>query len=249
MQVSERQPCSEQSGSARIPRRWILLLLACVLVAAMVGYAIGMAEQSRQFSTVEASNKALLEEVAELRDQKHQARLKLARLESDRAVDTQAMKEARKAIVALETRVSELESDLGFYRNIMSPSETEKGFQLDRFVLTPTDQERVFEYALVAIQAGDNERFLSGRLVITISGAQDGGPLELRLHDVSKDVDNEGIEYRFRYFQDVEGRVVLPEGFQPEEVRVVARGRRTSEPVLEEVWNWEDLLVRESPNS
>ena len=249
MQVSKRQPCSEQSGSARIPRRWILLLLACVLMAAMVGYAVGMAEQGRRFSMVETSNKALLEEVAELRDQKHQARLRLASLESDRAVDTQAMKEARKTIVALETRVSELESDLGFYRNIMSPSEAEKGFQLDRFVLKPTGQERVFEYALVAIQAGDNERFLSGRLIVTISGTQDGRPLELRLHDVSKDVEDEGIKYRFRYFQDVEGRVMLPEGFQPEEVRIVARGPSRSKPVFEEAWNWEDLLVRESPNS
>ncbi len=247
--VSGRQSFSETSGYANPLWRRILLLLACVSVAAMAGYAAGLAEQNRRFSMVETSNQALLEEVAGLRDRHHQARLKLARLEGDRAVDAQALREARATIVALETRLAELESDLGFYRNIMAPAEAERGFQLDSFVLRPTGQNRMFDYALVVIQAGNNERYLSGRVVVTIRGVLDENPVEIELHELSDKVEAAGIKYQFRYFQDIEGRLSLPEGFQPEEVRVVARARKRSEPVLEGTWGWSDLLVRKTPNS
>lgn len=247
--VNRRQLFSEQYGKANQGWLRVLLLLVCVSVAVMAGYAAGLADQNGRFSMVETANNELLEEVANLRDQQHQARLKLARLESGRVMDAQAMREARATIVSLETRVSELESDLGFYRNIMSPSETEKGFQLDRFSVKATEQNRVFDYALVVIQIGNNERFLSGRIAVTITGVKNGKLVEFGLRELSGDGDEGDIKYRFRYFQDIVGRLMLPEGFRPERVRLVARAPNREKPVLEEAWSWSDLVVRESPNS
>lgn len=238
------QTLSSKRAERRHPWwRSTLLVLVFSLAAGIVGYAGGLAEQNRRLVMVETSNQALLNEVATLRDQHQQLRLQLASQQGNHRVDIEALREARSTIVALKTELAELTSDLGFYRSIMAPSEMERGFQLDSFQLSPADGEGVFDYDLVVIQVGNNERFRSGWIRLVIEGVRNDEPLTLELHEVSENADESGIRYRFRYFQDIEGRLVLPEGFQPESVQVVASARNRSQPLLDVTRAWSQLLA------
>ncbi|NWO08004.1 MAG: hypothetical protein HLX50_20560 [Alteromonadaceae bacterium] len=262
--MTDRATLSSGSLLNRYRRRLVLWLTAGVLAAGMVGYGAGLQDAQRRLVAQESDNERLLREVSELRDRNYQARLELARLESEVAVDSQALNEARSTIAGLEQRNAALESDLGFYRSIMAPSETEKGFRVDSFRLNSAPESGVYHYSLMVTQVGNNDRFLSGRIRITFSGASEVSPDEpggsdsgehpdsadtLALHELADNVEKDGIEYRFRYFQAIDGRLKLPEGFTPAQVRMQVTARSRGEKLLDRSWRWSELLAAGQSNS
>ena len=83
----------------------------------------------------------LEEQVEDLREQNREASQQLVNLERGRTIDAQALNQARRSIVDLETRIASLKADLTFYKNIMAPSETSKGLQVDRFTMQQGRQD------------------------------------------------------------------------------------------------------------
>lgn len=221
--------------------RRTMILLAFTLVAAIAGYAAGLAQGGFRFSSAEASNEQLVDEVRSLRDQFRTARQNLVNLERGRAIDEQALREARNTIVGLETRISELEADLTFYRNIMAPSETSKGLQVDSFTLASARGDNTYRFKMVLTQVGNNNSFIAGQVAVNIIGRLDGEKEVIALRDLSDDIEDLGVRFRFRYFQDVEGTLSLPQGFEPYEIQVVAQAQGRNASQAERTFDWEQL--------
>ncbi|AXS84305.1 MULTISPECIES: DUF6776 family protein [Marinobacter] len=217
------------------------ILLVFTLVAAIAGYATGLAQGGFRFSSAEESNQVLESEVEKLRKDYREARQQLINLERGRAIDEQALNRARKTIVDLETRIASLQSDLTFYKNIMAPSETSKGLQVDSVTLTPSRSQGAYDFKLVLTQVGNNKSYISGVVAVNVIGLRDQEKEVIALRDLSEDIEDLGVKFRFRYFQDVEGTLALPEEFEPIEIQVVAQaeGRKSSQ--AERTFNWDDL--------
>ena len=126
----------------------------------------------------------------------------------------------------------------------MAPSETSKGLQVDRFSLASDRQVGVYNFKLVLTQVGNNKSYISGVVAVNIIGARDGEKEIIALRDLSQEIEALGVKFRFRYFQDVEGKLALPDGFEPLEVQVVAQaeGRKSSQ--AERTFSWDDLTEK-----
>lgn len=218
-----------------------LILLAFTIIAAAAGYAAGLAQGGFRFTSAEASNERLEDQVATLKTRYREARQQLVNLERGKLIDEQALNQARNIIVELETRAGDLKSDLTFYKNIMAPSETSKGLQVDRFSLASDREAGVYNFKLVLTQVGNNKSYISGVVAVNIIGKRGDEKEIIALRDLSQDIKDLGVKFRFRYFQDVEGKLTLPGGFEPFEVQVVAQaeGRKSSQ--AERTFNWDDL--------
>lgn len=217
------------------------ILLTFTVIAALAGYAAGLAQGGFRFSDVSASNEVLEEELDDLRSNYKEARQQLVNLERGKAIDAQALKQARTTIVELETRIASLKSDLTFYKNIMAPSETSKGLQVDSLTLAPDYQPGVWDFKLVLIQVGNNKNYISGVVAVNVIGMRDEEKEVIALRDLSQDIEDLGVKFRFRFFQNVEGTLALPDDFEPVEVQVVAQaeGRKSSQ--AERTFDWDDL--------
>ncbi|MBW4935602.1 DUF6776 family protein [Marinobacter sp. F4206] len=226
----------------RLRRTAILLIFS--VVAAIAGYATGLAQGGFRFSSVAASNDVLEEELDTLRDDYTEARQQVINLDRGRVIDEQALNQARRTIVELETRIASLKSDLTFYKNIMAPSETSKGLQVDSFTMAPDRQPGAFDFKLVLTQVGNNKSYISGVVAVNVIGLRDEEKEVIALRDLSQDIEDLGVKFRFRYFQDVEGLLVLPDGFEPLEIQVVAQaeGRKSSQ--AERTFDWDDLTEK-----
>ena len=240
----QRKPAEEYVVIRHRPgyrlRRTAILLIFTV-VAAIAGYATGLAQGGFRFSSAEESNQVLEDEVEALREDYRKARQQLINLERGRVIDEQALNQARKTIVELETRIVSLQSDLTFYKNIMAPSETSKGLQVDSFTLVPARNGDSYDFKLVLTQVGNNKSYISGVVAVNVIGLRDEEKEVIALRDLSEDIADLGVKFRFRYFQDVEGSLKLPEEFEPLEIQVVAQaeGRKSSQ--AERTFNWDDL--------
>ncbi|HLT14322.1 MAG TPA: DUF6776 family protein [Marinobacter sp.] len=221
--------------------RRTVILLTFTLVAAVAGYLAGMAQGGFRFSSAEESNDQLVQEVDDLREQYRKARQNLVNLDRGRAIDEQALREARNAIVDLETRISELEADLTFYRNIMAPSETSKGLQVDSFTLVPARKNGTFGFKMVLTQVGNNNRYVAGLVAVNVIGTLGGEKEVIALRDLSEDIEDLGIKFRFRYFQDIEGSLSLPDKFEPLEIQVVAQAEGQKASQAERTFDWQQL--------
>lgn len=228
--------------------RRALIVAALAAIAAVAGYAAGFVQGGAHSFNAEVSNDRLESEreelegkIAGLEIDYREAQQQLASLERGKLVDEQALKQARNIIVELETRVSALQSDLTFYKNIMAPSETSKGLQVDQFTLASKRQVGVYSFKLVLTQVGNNKSYISGVVAVNIIGVRNGEKEVIALRDLSQEIEDLGVKFRFRYFQDVEGQLTLPKGFEPLEVQVVAQaeGRKSSQ--AERAFNWDDL--------
>ncbi|WP_273206882.1 DUF6776 family protein [Marinobacter subterrani] len=217
------------------------ILLVFTIVAAVAGYAAGLAQNGFRFSSAEQSNQLLEKEVETLRTDFREARQQLVNLERGQVIDEQALNQARKTIVDLETRIASLQSDLTFYKNIMAPSEASKGLQVDNFTLAPSPGRGAYDFKLVLTQVGNNKSYISGVVAVNVIGLRDEEKEVIALRDLSGDIEDLGVKFRFRYFQDVEGTLSLPEDFQPIEIQVVAQaeGRKSSQ--AERTFNWDEL--------
>lgn len=221
--------------------RRTLILLAFSITAAVLGYVTGMAQGGFRFSAVEDSRDRLEEQVEQLRDQNREASQQLVNLERGRTIDAQALNQTRRTIVALETQIASLKADLTFYKNIMAPSETSKGLQVDRLSIQSARQAGAYNFKLVLTQVGDNKSYISGVVAVNVIGRRNEEKEVIALRDLSDDIDDLGVKFRFRYFQDIEGLLRVPDDFEPLELQVVARAEGSKSSQAERTFDWDEL--------
>lgn len=214
-----------------------LIAIAVVLLLLVAAYLFGGWHYGEQFRSASSENRELRERVAALSEQNEALERTVVRLEQGAAVDRQALHEAREHILDLENQLKQERSELALFRTIVAPEESETGLQIQRMDVTETRATGRWRYNLVLTQIGENSAFLSGDASVHVLGEQNGELVRKPLAELSDEVDDEGITFRFRYFQRFSGVLTLPEGFSPKEVVVIATSGRTER---ERVFDWYD---------
>jgi hypothetical protein len=68
----------------------------------------------------------------------------------------------------------------------------------------------------------------------------------LALRDISEQQTALGIKFRFKYFQDITGDLLVPEGFKPTSIQVVAQSKGKKASRLEQSFEWQKLIDQKS---
>ncbi len=137
-------------------------------------------------------------------------------------------------------REAELQKKVAFYQQVMAPELDEDGFLIDGFHLEPTLSERVYRFELVLIQQKKIKQSLTGNLKITLMGSEQEKSRQYALKDLLIEQDGKGLKFGFKYFQVIQGKMLLPEGFTPEKVSVHASiyQNRRKKGELTTVFDW-----------
>ena len=224
-------------------RRWrapMLILGVLILLAASVsgsywlGYRGGLGDQH---NAVKERDRLRLVR-ADLERDNQSLRQQVANLELGSEVDRKAGESVRAEVIALRDEIARLEEDISFYRGLMSPSENEQGLTIGSLNLLQSTIPGGFDYKLVVQQLATRHELLNGVLTFTIAGKRDGTPAKLLLKDVSAEVDSENIKLRFKYFQTIEGRLRLPDNFEPERIELTARTKGNNSETIRKSFGW-----------
>lgn len=218
----------------------ILLLVTAGAVAASYywGHRQGMTEQADAV----AERDELRGKVVDLTREADELRQQVANLRLGSEVDQQASEEMRNQVIQLREEIAALEEDITFYRGLMSPSDNNSGLTIGSLNVIGTGIPRQYEYKLVVQQLATNHQVLSGHLNFNIVGRRGEETETLSLHQLSDQVDSRDIRLRFRYFQNIEGRLTLPEGFEPERIELAAQSSGGNRETVEKKFGW---LVQE----
>lgn len=225
-------------------RRWLIALALVALmlgigqVAFWVGYKQGMASQDVTLQDLHA----LRTELDNVRAESSELRQRYENVRIGAEVDKKSLEEVRAEVVDLRENIAELEEENQFYRNLMAPSDDKKGLNFGSVELTETENDRHFRFKIVMQQLATNHEVLNGTLNVNIVGQRDGEVAVLPLSELSTDISSANIKLRFKYFQNVEGKLVLPIDFDPERVELEARSTGRNAKIIEKRFGW---LVRE----
>lgn len=222
-------------------RQFCILLLFSV-GAAVAGFLLGMMQAEFRGRDAVQTRAVLEEQVETLRSDNDRLRQTLLQLERGRSIDEQTIREAQRTIMQLQTDLSQMNSDLGFFKNIMAPGDVEKSLQVQRMLLIPANRENSFVYKLSLTQIGDNSSYVGGQVNVNVLGKRGDEPVSIPLKDVSQEVEKIGIIFRFRYFQDIEGELTLPDGFTAEAVEVIAQAEGDKAVRVERTFEWRKLI-------
>ncbi len=159
-------------------------------------------------------------------------------LETHREIDREAYKVVETSLVALQVKIQEQRNAIAFYRGIVSPTDGNSGLRVQDLKLTRGKAEREFNVRLVLVQAMKHDRKVSGNVHLTVQGMENGVDTTYAYTQLLPEQAEKVWAFSFRYFQDFDRQLVLPDGFIPESIRVEVRSRTRSIASIEENFAW-----------
>jgi len=217
-------------------RVFILLGLLALGVSGWSLFDYGRYQAGYDSTEFDLERRRLVALVDEMHAEIEQLREHRAQLERAAQIERQAYNELDTNLKVLQDEILELKEELAFYRGIVSPREASRGLRLQRFSLEPNGL-RSYRYTVVLTQVLKNDGLARGRVKLFIEGQQGNEPKTLDLAALSENSVKE-LNYRFKYFQNLEGELELPKGFKPMRAtaQILPGGRQ--EDMIEKTIDW-----------
>lgn len=230
---------------ARRKRVFILVITMALALALTAGFYLGEHAAYDGLGAKPKRYRAMQADLVVLRRALAARETELAIQGTRYEVDRQALELVRKDMAAQQEELAALEEGLAFYRSLLTPGEIAPGLSLREIELVAGERPRHFLFRIVVQQEARKRDLLKGELSVTVRGKRAGVAVEYSLAQLSDDVEVGGVSLAFRYFQSVEGDITLPEGFEPQELTVVAKtsGARRLEASQEFPWKLDERFT------
>lgn len=212
-----------------------------LLLLAWWVFNLGHSRAGYDYDEIVQERDALLDQLDNAQSEIKGQRERIAILERAGQIDKKGYDEVEASLKQAQDEMLELKEEVAFYRGIVSPIETASGINVADFRVSSIGEERAYRFKLVMTQTKNNTRVVKGYARIAFEGVQDGVQVEHTLHKVSGGALDK-LKLRFKYFQNIEGEVVLPEGFIPSRVLVdvVPSGKGATR--LKKTFDWPDIM-------
>jgi hypothetical protein len=222
---------------------WFLLILYSSIAGAAGWflYSYAQIQAGYQNTELEKELSGLVEHIQKVEKDNAQLREQVAVNERNRQVEKEAYSAVDSNLKDLQEEILELKEEVAFYRGIVSPAESAPGLNIQSFKVQKTPQENVYRYKLVLTQIMTKNRVVKGKVDLLLEGLEDGKPKKLPLKAVSGE-SKPNTKLRFKYFQTLEGNLILPKGFVPSRVFVEVLPRGKNLVKLKEAFDWKASL-------
>ena len=236
---------SKQERMVVVPYRpgwrmfFITAFIAGAVISALVGFAYGYYQTLLTQETAQAGHAELERELESVQLENSDLNRQIAILDRSTVMDQHANSEVQETISGLRDRVAELEQDIVYYRGVVAEEIEDTGLIISRLEIDGTNDPRIYNYKLVVRQRdADGDTYLLGHVNVSLLGRKNDKLVIIPLRDISAEQDELDIRLRFRYFQNIEGELALPEGFEPERVQIAAVETAPIEKTLDQDFDW-----------
>ena len=226
----------QQVNPARARRFWLFAALLWLgsLTLAVVFTSLFLTTGSQQASgpTVEDADTTAL-------------KMRIVVLERSEQVAKAALVDLQQTLRDREEEIAGVRADLAFYGRLVGGAKRE-GLAVHALSLTPVADSRAWNFSATLTQNFKRGPETRGKLTIAVSGIRDGKLETIDWKDLTQSPGDSGIAYAFKYFQQVKGTIMLPEGFEPNRVRASADGDGGHS---DQEFPWNDAAQTEETNN
>jgi hypothetical protein len=221
------------------PRRRAVLLgaaAACALGALYAAFELGRYDAG--FRVVDSVQGALSasKRIRDLEAENGRQREQLEAADVARRVDREGYKQVERSLGDMQSQIARLTQDLSFYRGLVQPDSLVH-VKVQTMQIVPGAAAGQFGLKFVLMQTGKPDKSVAGSVTLSIDGLLRGKPVSLPFAQVSPGRRG-GLAYAFRYFQDYDEPVALPQGFEPTRVGVEIRAGRDTAHSFRQAFVW-----------
>lgn len=155
-------------------------------------------------------------------------------------ISRDANRDLQSTLAERDEEISGLRADVAFYERFVGATAQRRGLAVHELQLVP-QSDQGWHFIATLTQNLNRGAVNVGRLQVAIEGTHDGKLQRLAWADLRQQANAPGVDYSFKYFQQVEGDFVLPAGFKPS--RVAVRLTPQSGASVDRSFSWNDSLV------
>jgi cell division protein FtsB len=219
-----------------------LALFALVVVIGYLVYEFGRIQANYNIVDATREQQAYEDHIAGLDAEIVGLKEEIALLETHRDIDREAYKEVEASLTTLQAKIQEQTDAIAFYRGIVSPEDGAAGLKVQDLRLTRGQEERAYNVRLVLVQSLKHDRKVSGDVNLVVEGEQGGAATTYEFSQLLREDGEGNWPFSFRYFQNFDREIVLPDGFTPERITIEVRSKTRSISSIEESFSWATSL-------
>lgn len=189
---------------------------------------------SPRLARIEAENRRLHVQGTFLSDL--QQRVETLKRSDD--ISRAANAELQSSLAERDEEVSALRADVAFYERLVGTSGQRRGLTVHS-VKMQQDANGTWHYTTTLTQNLNRGKVSQGDMTLQVEGAHAAKLQTLTWSDLLQKPDATPQPFEFRYFQKLDGSVMLPPGFTPHRVRVSLHSEGTT---LQQAFPWADAL-------
>jgi hypothetical protein len=214
----------------------VLFAAAALAVLAGTGYLVfelGRYQGGYSLLDQRREQEALQQIISQQAADADELRRQITVLQTSQEIDRETYALVESSLSELQLRIQSQEEELAFYQGIISPEDGYAGLRIQSISFTAAELEQHYILRLVLVQSITHDRRVTGVVRLHIEGSRAGEADELSLDQILIDAESGNIPYGFRYFQGLQGVVVLPADFEPDQVNVEIRPQGAGgQPIL-----------------
>lgn len=165
---------------------------------------------------------------------------RVATLSRSDQISRDANRDLQRTLAERDEEIAGLRADLAFYERFVAGTAPRHGLGVQALQLR-NEGGRAWHFIATLTQTATRDAFNRGTLTLTVEGSRGGRMQHLDWAALRQQPGAAGVAYTFKYFQQVEGDVVLPPGLQP--IRVGARLQPDGGDVVEQSFTWRDATA------
>ncbi|BAW79495.1 hypothetical conserved protein [Candidatus Nitrosoglobus terrae] len=221
-------------------RIWILSALLIVASGTIGWFLPHLISASLDLIADTSSSPAHLsaqEKISYLDQENARLRKSLAQTQRELKIEQHARMDLSTDLEALQNKIYELNRQLSAYKGLIKSLE-DQGFHIQDFSISKTVTARLFHYHLVLTQGRKTAQLTQGQAQLVIYGVLNGRSAQFNLDSLSK---ANAINFKFKYFQILEGELLLPNNFKPTQVKITLYPNESSSKLAEKTFNWASI--------
>ena len=187
----------------------------------------------------EGASRAQAQRVAQLEQQ-------VATLSRSDQITRNANRDLQTTLAERDEEIAGLRADVAFYERFVGATGQRRGLAVHELKVQPqTDQ--AWHFTATVTQNLNRGAVNVGRLQVSVEGTRAGKLQRLSWAELRQQANAPGIAYSFKYFQQIEGDLLLPQDFQP--LRVIAQLQPQGGTVVEQSFTWAAATGKEGAGS
>lgn len=166
----------------------------------------------------------------------------VATLSRSDQISRDANRDLQATLSERDEEIAGLRADVAFYERFVGATAQRRGLSVHELTLQPQD-EQAWHFTATLTQNLNRGAVNAGRLLVSVEGTEAGKLRRLAWSDLRQQPNAPGVPYSFKYFQQVEGDLLLPPGFKP--VRVIARVVPQGGAAVEQSFPWAQAAAKD----
>lgn len=212
------------------------------VVAALIGgyllFEFGRIQADYDIVDRVATENEYRQQIRDLEEEIVALKQEVALEETHREIEREAYKVVEDNLATLEAKIQEQSDAIAFYRGIVSPQDGGRGLRVQDLKLTKGNEEGRYRLRLVLVQVKQHDRSVKGEVDFSLQGTKDGEAASYGLEQLLPADSDASWPFAFRYFQDFDRELILPDGFMPEKISVEVISRTKSIASVKQTFDW-----------